>query len=140
MPAPVEREGAPPFAVKVRVLVRSWLLLAKVGLDLRRHGLPEAVRRMEDTPVTGKPYGLAPVRLGRMIRRIVRLGPWRPRCLMLSMILFRVLKEQGHQPELVVGLPAHARDKDAHAWVELNGADVGPPPGRGTHVELARYG
>jgi hypothetical protein len=24
--------------------------------------------------------------------------------------------------------------------VEVGGIDVGPPPGRGSHVELARYG
>lgn len=41
---------------------------------------------------------------------------------------------------LVIGLPEEPVDERAHAWVELEGRDVGPPPGRGNHVELARYG
>ena len=52
---------------------------------------------------------------------------------------YRLLREQGDEPELVIGLPQTAADKDAHAWVELDGVDVGPPPGRGTHEELARF-
>jgi hypothetical protein len=53
--------------------------------------------------------------------------------------LFRLLHEQGDEAELVIGLPAAAATKDAHAWVEINGVDVGPPPGRGSHEVLARY-
>ena len=32
-----------------------------------------------------------------------------------------------------------ARDVDAHAWIEMEGHDIGPPPGKGDHEELARY-
>jgi hypothetical protein len=56
------------------------------------------------------------------------------------MVLYRLLREQGDDVQLVIGLPLEPRDKDAHAWVEMDGHDVGPPPGRGKHVELARYG
>ena len=41
--------------------------------------------------------------------------------------------------QLVIGLPHTPADKDAHAWVELAGTDVGPPPGRASHEELARF-
>ena len=58
---------------------------------------------------------------------------------MSALVLYRLLREQGDEPELVIGLPQTAADKDAHAWVELGGVDVGPPPGRGTHEELARF-
>ena len=54
-------------------------------------------------------------------------------------MLYRLLRRQGDPAELVIGLPASPRDKDAHAWVELDGRDVGPFPGRNGHVELARY-
>ena len=54
-------------------------------------------------------------------------------------MLFRLLRAQGEEPELVIGLPLEPRDRDAHAWIELAGRDVGPPPGKGRHVELARY-
>ena len=42
-------------------------------------------------------------------------------------------------PASVPVLTESLRHKDAHAWVELAGVDVGPPPGRNGHVELARY-
>ena len=71
--------------------------------------------------------------------RSLGLGPIRARCLFTSMVLFRLLRDQGDEPELVIGLPIEPKDKDAHAWVELGGRDVGPPPGRGRHEELARY-
>jgi hypothetical protein len=41
---------------------------------------------------------------------------------------------------LVIGLPREAITKDAHAWVELDGTDVGPPPGRAGHEPMARFG
>ncbi len=60
--------------------------------------------------------------------------------MLLSLVLFRLLREQGTEAEVVIGLPQHAKDKNAHAWVEVGGVDVGPPPGRGDNIELVRYG
>jgi hypothetical protein len=54
-------------------------------------------------------------------------------------VLYRLLREQGDAAVLVVGLPEAAINKDAHAWVELNGIDVGPPPGRAGHEPMARF-
>jgi hypothetical protein len=51
-----------------------------------------------------------------------------------------LLQEQGTPAELVIGLPADARDHLAHAWIEVNGVDVGPPPGRYGHSPIAKYG
>jgi hypothetical protein len=39
----------------------------------------------------------------------------------------------------VIGLPSSPTDKDAHAWVEVRGIDIGPAPGRLGHAELVRY-
>ena len=79
-------------------------------------------------------------RLGKMIDRALHIGPWRPRCLLQALVLFSFLREQGDRAELVIGLDREPVSKDAHAWVELDGVDVGPPPGRGPHAELLRYG
>jgi hypothetical protein len=54
-------------------------------------------------------------------------------------VTFRMLHEQGDPAELVLGLPERPEDKDAHAWVEVDGYDIGPPPGGAGYVELARY-
>jgi hypothetical protein len=123
---------------KVWLVLRSWGLFVSVWIRLRRRPIPvvvhelSSVRRPASSPVR-------PVRLGRVVGRSLGVGPWRARCLFTSIVLFRLLREQGDEPELVIGLPLEPKDRDAHAWVELAGRDVGPPPGRGRHVELARY-
>jgi hypothetical protein len=73
------------------------------------------------------------------VARVLRFGPWRARCLWTAFVLFRLLRDQEDGAELVIGLPLEPKDFDAHAWVEIDGTDVGPPPGRGRHQELARY-
>ena len=106
-------------------------------MGLRREQLPAYVARL------GKPRErrapLSPARLSRAVDRSLRLGSHRPRCLVNALVLFRLLREQGTPAELVIGLQETPADKDAHAWVELDGADVGPPPGKGPHLELARF-
>jgi hypothetical protein len=124
---------------KAALVLRSWFWFATVWLRLRRRPIPSVVAELsevERSPVVP----VAPRRLGRIVARSLSLGPWRARCLFTAIVLFRLLRTQGDDPELVIGLPLEPRDKDAHAWVELGGYDVGPPPGRGRHVELARYG
>jgi hypothetical protein len=123
---------------KISLVLRSWYWFAVTWARLRREPVPSVVarlRRVSRAPADGVP----PIRLGRIVNRSLGLGPVRARCLFTSMVLFRLLRDQGDEPELVIGLPTEPRDKDAHAWVELGGRDVGPPPGRGRHEELARY-
>jgi hypothetical protein len=123
---------------KAGLALRIWTLLARVLVGLRREPLPALVARL------GRAEGdragrLAPDRLSRAVDRSLRVGGRRPRCLVNALVLYRLLREQGDDAELVVGLPARPVDKDAHAWVELGGVDVGPPPGRSGHEELARF-
>jgi hypothetical protein len=66
------------------------------------------------------------------------VGRHRPRCLINALVLFRLLREQGEAAILVIGLPEVATDERAHAWVEVDGRDVGPPPGGRGYRELAR--
>jgi hypothetical protein len=129
--------GAPLSVVgKARLAVRIWLTYLEVRWTIWRHDLPRAVDRLgvpgEREP---RPVGL----LGRAVSRALRIGPWQPRCLTRSLVLFRLLRAQGSPGELVIGLPEAARSVDAHAWVEIDGRDVGPAPGRFGHQELVRY-
>jgi transglutaminase superfamily protein len=103
-----------------------------------RTPLPDLVAelaRPARTPARRNP----PERLGRAVNRSLRLGDRQPTCLVKSLVLFRLLREQGDQGELVIGLPDRSGNQTAHAWVELDGTDVGPPPGRGPNVPLARF-
>ncbi len=138
----VERRQAP--AVRLGGGERA-LLAARIGVDallvwrgLRRSRIVELVERL-DRP--GRvPRTVEPRRLGRLVHRVMNLGPLRPRCLMMSLVFFRELRRQGTPAELVIGLPAAPTDPTAHAWVEVEGEVVGPPPGRLGHAEMARYG
>jgi Transglutaminase-like superfamily len=122
---------------KVRVAAQIVTTFIVVRRNVHRRPLPELARTLarQDVPRVRRP----PHRLANAVDRTLRLGRRRPTCLVSSLVLFRLLRAQGDAAELVIGLPASPRDKDAHAWVELERRDVGPSPGRNGHVELARY-
>jgi Transglutaminase-like superfamily len=126
-----------PF--KVRTAARVWYWFAVIALGVRRHPLPHLVERLRQ-PSQASAARIEPIRLGRIVQRALRLGRFQPRCIFTALVLYRLLHEQGDRAELVIGLPRERRTKDAHAWIELAGADIGPPPGRGDHQELVRYG
>jgi hypothetical protein len=133
---PARRLSAPE---KLRLAVRVWLRFLSVNRGMRRYPLPDLVKRLSRTRESRSP-ALESVRLGRVVARSLRIGGHQPRCLTLSLILYSLLRERGDRAELIIGLADDSADKTAHAWVELNGIDVGPPPGRCRHAELARYG
>jgi hypothetical protein len=122
---------------KAGLALRIWSLYPRVVVGLRREQLPAFVAKLGATGIGRAPR--SPAQLSRAVDRSLRLGSRRPRCLVSALVLYRLLREQGDDVELVIGLPARPADKDAHAWVELDGVDVGPPPGKGPHEELARF-
>ena len=132
------RPDALSSARKVALVLRTWWWYAIVRIRVRRRRLPAVVKSL-GTPVARARRPVRPVRLGRIVHGSLTIGPVKTRCLFTALVLFRLLREQGDEPVFVVGLPELPEDKDAHAWVELAGADVGPPPGRSGHQELARY-
>ena len=129
-----------PFspAAKIWLALRIWRLFILLQLRKANEPLPEFVAQLGQ-PIRHHSERYSPVRLVRAINRALRVGRWQPTCLDKSLVLFRLLREQGDPAEVVVGLPPNAPDHNAHAWVEVNGVDVGPPPGRGNHVPLARF-
>ncbi len=123
---------------KTMLYLRLWASLAVVWVTLRRMPLPEAVAYLGRVGEPRRPR-LSPKRYGAIVGRALHVGRWRPRCLFSALVLFRALRRQGDDVQLVIGLPIEAVDHEAHAWVEIDGHDVGPPPGRGVHEPLARY-
>ena len=128
-----------PRRVKARLIVQVVATFLWVHLALRREPFPRAVERIGAVRPRSNYYVL-PSRLGRVVVQVLWWGPLKPRCLFSALVLYRLLRAQGDPAELVIGLPGSAATKDAHAWVEIGGVDVGPPPGRSGHVELTRYG
>lgn len=126
------------FAQKVVLAIRVLVLAGYVTIATRIRSLPRVVATLADSS-GGSRLGLGPVQVGRIVTTTLTIGRRRPRCLIAALVAFRLCRVEGHPVELVIGLPKHPTDKDAHAWLEMAGADVGPPPGRLGHVELARY-
>lgn len=131
------RDGLTP-AQKARLAVRIWTRFVLVVVDLRREPLPVLVERLANANGRPSHERHRPATLSRAVHRSLRIGNRRPRCLLNALVLFRLLREQGEPAELVIGLLPEAPDQRAHAWVELAGRDVGPPPGRFGHEEMAR--
>lgn len=123
---------------KLLLAVRMWRLLLWTVVMTRRRAVPIVVERLAQ-PARRPVRRLAPRRLSRSNYRVLRIGPWRPRCLHRALVHFWCLRQQADAAELVIGLPEAAATKKAHAWVELDGLDVGPPPGRADHIPLVRY-
>jgi hypothetical protein len=128
-----------PVSAKLRLAVRIWRSFLIVRWEMRRHPLPELVAKL-GTPLCLTQARHAPHRLSKAVHRCLRIRWLQSTCLIRSLVLYRLLREQGAPAELVIGLPVGATTHEAHAWVELNGKDWGPPPGRGTHLPMARFG
>ena len=119
-----------PLSRRVTLAVRIVACYAQVRRRLAKEPLPALAASFGDVPVrSGEPI---PARqLGWAIDRTLRIGSRRPRCIFNALVLYRLLREQGDEAVLVVGLPEAAINKDAHAWVELNGDGRGAATGPG---------
>ncbi len=115
-----------------------WKVHLAVRAGLRRESLPALVARLDVGDGAGDELA-DPARLSRIIDKSLSVFGLRPRCLVLALVLYRVMRERGIPAEVVIGIPHHAEDHLAHAWVEVGGVDFGPPPGKGRHEELVRY-
>jgi Transglutaminase-like superfamily len=140
---PVKRPGTETslgIQQKALLTARVWWLFFHVHYGLRKHPLPTLVERLRGTGSAEPRRWVHPVRLGHAVYRVLNVGGLRPRCLVMSLVLYRLVIDQGDQAELVIGLPERPAGHEAHAWVEIAGKSVGPPPGPSGHRELARYG
>ena len=123
---------------KARLAMRVWARFVVVSIRVRREPLPRLVAQLSAVGSEPRRRRQRPSTLARAVDRSLRVGDHRPRCLINALILFTLMREQGDDAELVIGLPERPADERAHAWVELHGRDVGPPPGRAGHEEMAR--
>ena len=123
---------------KVRLVLRIWFLYFEIQVRLRRHTLPEVVDQLSKQASPRRP-AISPGRLGTIVYRVLRIGVFRARCLLTSLVLYRLMIEQNDMPQLVIGMPETPTSTKAHSWIEYRGHDIGPPPGRGAQIELVRY-
>ena len=109
----------------------------RVRIDLSRYPLPELVARYSRRKPSPRNHAVGTLRRG--VDRLLVL-PGRPmRCLPRALVLYSLLVEQEQDPRLVVGLPKVPTSVRAHAWVEIDGVDVGPSPGQNGHQPVSAY-
>jgi len=118
-------------------VTRVWWLAILAWRGLANRPLPEFVRSWSDE-VEGV-EAREPSQWSRTVDRALKVGSWRPRCIIRAMVLYRLLAENGNDPVLVIGIGDSALSKDAHAWVELDGREMGPWPGSGGMPRLASF-
>ena len=123
---------------KCGLALRVYRAFLRVAPRVHRRPLPDLVAMLGVAPKSlAAPAPVA--RISRAVDRCLVFAPIRPRCITLSLVMYRLLVEQGARPELVIGLEPDASNHRAHAWVELDGRDVGPPPGRSGHEPMGRF-
>ncbi len=117
---------------------RIALLYAQARWLMATTTLPAAVVALGH-PARSTSTDLTTEQLARGVDKVLRIGRRRLRCLPRALVLYSLLVEIGHDPKLVVGVLEPSPSPIAHAWVEIDGLDVGPPPGRGAHTAMATY-
>ena len=82
---------------KIRLALRIWFLFFDLQLRLRRYQLPQVVDQLSRSGPVRRP-SIAPRWLGIIVYRVLHIGPFRARCLLASLVLFRLMIEQGDAP------------------------------------------
>jgi hypothetical protein len=127
------------LANRAALAARIWYWYFRIRLRLRKRDLVHVVESLgRPGRATNRP--IEPRRLGLIVDRALPFPLSRATCLARSLILYRLLRSQGLEPQLVIGLLHQSATHEAHAWIEVDGKDVGPPPGGRHFVPLARYG
>jgi Transglutaminase-like superfamily len=107
--------------------------LIRVRRELRRSDLRQALARLrgspDPAPAEPDPQSVAEwLRLGRVVRRRLRLLPGDTRCLTQSLVLLRLLSRRHVGGTLVIGVRPGVRF-GAHAWVEVGERPLLPTGG-----------
>ncbi len=115
-------------AAEIRLIAEAQLVLVtcQIARWLRPTGrllTSESEQQLE--PATRPDYATA-ARIGWAVTRAARYGLFRPKCLVRSLAVQRMLRRRGIEAsELRIGVRLDQGALAAHAWVELGGAVVG---------------
>ena len=133
----IDPEARPTVPAKLLWAVRVYWTWLTVLLRINRIPLPDLVKKMKGQSRVSLPW--SPQRTVANVARLLRIRDPGARCLVASLVGLRMLSRMGREAELVIGLPSDPVDHSAHAWLEIDGRDIGPPPGGTGYVEIARY-
>lgn len=122
---------------RYRLAVRIVSRFVLVSRLLAKLSLPEVVDALSSREVRHRKEDPGRIRYG--IDRLLMRPGFRFRCLPRALVMFTLLVEQGDRPRLLIGLPLEPASTETHAWIELDGHDVGPSPGKSGHEAIASY-
>lgn len=112
-----------PLFSRLRDLARALGRISRARKLLRGVGFHACLRRLDGdrrAPIgTGSDERVEA--LAAAMRVAARLHPRRPQCLVRSLALWSLLRDQGCPAMLRIGTRLHAGTLRAHAWVELDG-------------------
>lgn len=118
-----------------KIKARSWLeacrLYAQAGVALARARVFPAseMRKLESRLGRQQRSGEEKVvrHTGRWFTLLDKMG-MRPSCLVRSLALARVLREEGHNAHLVFGVRSDNGEMEGHCWVAVGGKAVMEQP------------
>jgi hypothetical protein len=109
-------------------MIAAAMLLPLVGLGIRVAGLRRIQATLSRAQAGERPATAASLERARRIAGLVaaaaRHGPYRAKCLPLSLALQRLLQSEGIASELRLGVRKSGEALVAHAWVEHGGTPL----------------
>jgi hypothetical protein len=122
-----------------RWLAASLALLPAAALSIRVTGwtstMSRAGRWMRCERRLAR-AGCDPAIVARVVRIAATYGPYRATCLPRAIVLWGLLRREGFEPVVAMGVRKGARGVEAHAWVELEGVTFDQTADSGSFVPL----
>jgi hypothetical protein len=117
---------------ELRLIITSGLWLCMLPILLRRHALPELLRR-----TTERNYGRRPTTInldasmGALIRLcqcpFFRLPLFPKHCMRQSLVLYRAMIRMGYPVAIHFGVHKNETSFRGHSWITVNGRLLGEP-------------
>lgn len=115
-----------------RLALMMLMGLPSVALSLRMVGYVKTRGRIERISTRRDTHQATSRELenARTLARLAsiagRRGPISAKCLPQSLLIYCLLRREGLNPELKIGVRKQGNVMDAHAWVELDGQSLDP--------------
>jgi len=107
-----------------RTALAAILLLPLAAAGLRLLGYRSMLAVLAHTPRAAPAAGVDGLRSAAIVARVAEAIPGRPQCLVRSLVLGAILRFQGRNACLRIGVRRVNGALDAHAWVELDGSPL----------------
>ena len=117
-----------------RLLLRAWWQLLFVDIALRLVSVPRLLPRTAAATPTNPPLPLA--RIGWLLEVARRYSPLPSTCLKDALVLARMLRAEGIDAAVRIGVARGDGGLRAHAWVEHRGAPLLQSADGGTYTAL----